>query len=169
MQKRRAKQLVLPRFDLRKTGVLIGGTAVAALLVMLCITVVMRSNIQSQYTQARNETGEELYTQLYMLCQTYDQLSVPGQDIENVVIPLMEDYYLAAQTVNDVMSNAFGQRYSVLSQDQISAMDSAFDAIDAAFRGGKTTEEAQNAMQKCVDTIQILLESRFRDGVIQSA
>ena len=169
MQKRRAKQPDLPKIDPKKTGILVGGAAVILLLVTLCITVVMRSNIQSQYTQARNETGEELYTQLYMLCQTFDQLSVPGQDIENVVIPLMEDYYLAAQTVNDVMGNAFGQRYSVLSQDNISALDSAFDAFDAAFRGGKTTEEAQTAMQGCMDAIRMLLESRFRDGIIQPA
>jgi len=169
MQKRRAMQLTLPKIDLKKAGVWIGYAAAAVLLVILCITVVMRSNIQSQYTQARSETGEELYTQLYMLCQTYDQLSVPGQDIENVVIPLMEDYFLAAQTVNDVMGNAFGQRYSVLSQDDIAALNSAFEAFDAAFRGGKTTEEAQSAMHSCMDMIRMLLDSRFRDGVIQPA
>lgn len=169
MQKRRAKQPDLPKIDPKKAGALIGCAVVILLLVTLCITVVMRSNIQSQYTQARNETGEELYTQLYMLCQTFDQVSVPGQDIENVVIPLMEDYYLAAQTVNDVMGNAFGAAYSVLSQDDISALNSAFDAYDAAFRGGKTTEEAQTAMQSCMDMIRTLLESRFRDGVIQPA
>lgn len=169
MQKQRAKQLDLPKIDPKKAGAVIGCAVVILLLVTLCINVVMRANIQSQYTQARNETGEELYTQLYMLCQTFDQVSVPGQDIENVVIPLMEDYYLAAQTLNDVMSNAFGQRYSVLSQDDVSALDSAFNAYDVAFRGGKTTEEAQAAMQNCMNMIRTLLESRFLDGVIQPA
>ena len=137
------------------------------LLAALCISVVMRSNIQAKYTQARNETGEELYTQLYMLCQTFDQVSVPGQDIENVVIPLMEDYYLAAQTANNVMGNAFGVRYSVLSQDDIDSLDRAFEAYDAAFRGGKTTEEAQAAMQDCMNMIRTHLESRFIDGLVQ--
>ena len=169
MQKRREKQLNLRGISPKKAGIMIGSAAVVLLLVMLCITMVMRSNIQSQYTQSRIETGEELYTQLYMLCQTFDQVSVPGQDIENVVIPLMKDYYLAAQTVNDVMGNAFGVQFSVLTQDDISAMDSAFDAFDAAFRGGKTTEEAQTAMQDCINRIRTLLEQRFRDGVIQPA
>ena len=169
MQKQRAKQLDLLKIDPKKAGALIVCGAVILLLVTLCITVVMRSNIQTKYTQARNETGEELYTQLYMLCRTFEQVSVPGQDIENVVIPTMQDYYLAAQTVNDVIGNAFGQRYSVLSQENISALDSAFDAYGAAFRGGKTTEEAQSAMQSCMDTIRTLLESRFRDGVVLPA
>lgn len=167
MEKRRAKQPDLPRINPKTAGVLIGCAAVIVLLVTLCITVVMRSNIQSKYTQARNEIGEEMYTQLYMLCQTFDQVNVPGQDLESVVVPAMEDYYLAAQTLSDVMSNAFGARYGVLTQDNAAALERAFDAYEAAFRGGKSTEEAQTAMQECIDMIRTLLEARFRDGVLQ--
>ena len=169
MQKRRAKRLETPKSEPKKAAVLIGCAVVILLLVTLCITVVMRSNIQSEYTQARNEIGEELYTQLYMLRQTFDQVSVPGQDIENVVLPLMEDYYLAARTLNEVMGNAFGRRYGVLTQDNMAQIDTAFDAYEAAFRGGKTTEEAQTSMQGCMDMVRTLLDARFRDGVLQPA
>lgn len=169
MEQQQAKKLEMPKINPKTAGVVIGCAAVIALLVMLCISVVMRANIQSEYTQARNEVSEELYTQLYMLCQTFDQVTVPGQDLENVVIPTMKDYYLAAQTLNGVMGNAFGSQYSVLTQENASALDSAFDAYEAAFRGGRTTEEAQNAMQECMNTIRTLLESRFRDGIVQAA
>lgn len=169
MEKRRAKRPEIQKVNPKTAGVLIGCAAVILLLVMLCISVVMRTNIQSEYAKARNEIGEEMYTQLYMLCQTFDQVTVPGQDLENVVIPMMEDYYLAAQTLNDVMGNAFGQKYTVLSQEMTSALDKAFEAYEAAFRGGKTTEEAQKAMQECMGMIRTLLESRFRDGVVLAA
>ena len=169
MEKQREKRPVMLKVDPKTAGVLIGCAAVIALLVMLCISVVMRSNIQSDYTQARNEIGEELYTQLYMLCQTFDQVNVPGQDLENVVIPTMEDYFLAAKTLDDVMSNAFGARYDVLTEENVAALGKAFDAYEAAFRGGKTTEEAQSAMQSCMDMLRTLLQTRFRDGVLQPA
>ena len=169
MEKRRAKRPDMPKVDPKTVSVLIGCAAVIVLLVSFCISVVMRSNIQSEYTQARNEIGEELYTQLYMLCQTFDQVNVPGQDLENVVIPKMKNYYLAAKTLDDVMGNAFGVRYDLLTEENTSAMDRAFEAYDAAFRGGKTTEEAQNAMQSCMNMLRTLLESRFRDGVLQPA
>lgn len=169
MEKRRGKRPDLPRVNPKTAGVLIGCAAVIALLVLLCISVVMRSHIQSEYTRARNEIGEEMYTQLYMLCQTFDQVTVPGQDVQNVVIPTMEDYYLAAQTLNDALINAFGQQYTVLAQESISALDSAFEAYDSAFRGGKTTQEAQNAMQSCMDMVRSILETRFQDGVLRAA
>jgi len=169
MEKQRAKRPEMLKISPKIAGILIGCAAVIVLLVTLCISVVMRANIQSEYTQARNEIGEELYTQLYMLCQTFDQVTVPGQDLENVVIPMMEDYYLAAQTLNDVMGNAFGRKYSVLTQENASALERAFEAYKAAFRGGKTTEEAQQSMQECMNMVRSLLESRFRDGVVQAA
>ena len=81
----------------------------------------------------------------------------------------MEDYYLAAKTLDNVVSNAFGARYDVLTEENIAALDSAFDAYEAAFRGGKTTEEAQSAMQSCMDMLRTLLQARFRDGVLQPA
>ena len=169
MEKRRAKWLEMLKASPKTAGVLIGCAAVIVLLVTLCISVVMRTNIQRDYTQARNEISEELYTQLYMLCQTFDQVTVPGQDLENVVIPMMEDYYLAAQTLSDVLGNAFGRKYTVLSQENISALNNAFDAYEAAFRGGRTTEEAQQAMQECMNMVRTLLESRFRDGIVLAA
>lgn len=169
MEKQRAQRPAMPRINPKTAGVLAGCVAVIVLLVTLCISVVMRSNIQDDYTTARNEIGEELYMQLYMLCQTFDQVTVPGQDLENIVIPKMENYFIAAQTLNDVMGNAFGQRYSVLTQDNQIEMERAFEAYEAAFRGGKTTEEAQSAMQNCMSTIRTLLETRFRDGILIAA
>ena len=169
MEKQREKEPKMLKVNPRTAGVLIGCAAVIVLLVALCISVVMRTNIQSDYTQARNEIGEELYTQLYMLCQTFDQVTVPGQDLENVVIPMMEDHYLAAQTLNDVMGNAFGRKYTVLTQENLSQLDNAFDAYEAAFRSGKTTEEAQQAMQECMSMVRTLLESRFCDGIVLAA
>lgn len=166
MEKKPVKRPAKASKNPKKAGVLIGCAAVIVLLIMLCISVVMRTNIQNDYAQARSEVGEELYMQLYMLCQTFDQVTVPGQDVENVVLPTMEDYALAAQTLNDVMVNAFGQRYSVLTQENQSALKKAFEAYDAAFRGGKSTADAQAAMQSCINTIRTLLQTRFNDGLI---
>ena len=146
----------------------VGGTMVL-LIVLLCITINMRSHIQSEYSFARNEIGEEAYTELYMLCQTFDQVTVPGQDVQNVVIPKMQDYYLSAQTLNTALARAFGDRYELLSPDELSALDAAFEAYDSAFRAGKPTDDAQSAMQSCMDMVRSILDSRFRNGVLKAS
>lgn len=169
MQKRRVRRPDLSKVSPKSAIVAAGCAVVIILLVTLCITMVMRSHIQSEYASARSEIGEELYTQLYMLCKTFDQVTLPGQDLQNAVIPKMKEYYLAAQALNNALYNAFGARYSVLPQETLSAMDQAFEAYDAAFKGGKSTEEAQGAMQSCMDVIQNLLGTRYRDGILKAA
>lgn len=169
MEKQRKKGLDLSGIDLRKLGVVAVCVTLVVLVILLCITIGMRSNIQSEYANARNEIGEEAYTELYMLCQTFDQVTVPGQDVQNVVIPTMAEYYLAAQTLNTALRNAFGERYAVLSAENIAALDSAFEAYDAAFRAGKSTDSAQSDMGSCMDMIRLILDARFRDGTLRAA
>lgn len=169
MQKRRVRRPDLSKVSPKSAIIAVGCAVVIILLITLCITTVMRSHIQSEYTTARNEIGEELYTQLYMLCQTFDQVTLPGQDLQNAVIPKMKEYYLAAQALDNALYNAFGARYSVLSQETLSAMDQAFEAYDAAFKGGKTTEEAQSAMQSCMNAIRSTLDARYLDGILKAA
>lgn len=169
MQKRRVRRPDLSKVSPKSAIIAAGCAAVIILLITLCITMVMQSHSQSEYASARNEIGEELYTQLYMLCQTFDQTALPGQDLQNSVIPKMREYYLAAQALNDAMYNAFGVRYNVLTQEFLSAMDQAFESYDAAFKGGKSTEEAQQSMQGCMDALRTLLDARYRDGILKAA
>jgi len=169
MEKLRRKRLDLSRIDPRRMGVLAVGGALLLLIVLLCITINMRSHIQSEYTFARNEIGEEAYTELYMLCQTFDQVTVPGQDVQNVVIPTMQDYYLSAQTLNTALGRAFGDEYELLSPENLSALDAAFEAYDSAFRAGKPTGDAQNAMQSCMEMVRSILDGRFKNGVLKAS
>ena len=91
MEKRREKRLDLSGINLKKIGMIAAVAVVVVLVAALCITINMRSHIQNEYTAAKNEIGEQLYTELYMLCQTFDQVTVPGQDVQNGVIPKMKE------------------------------------------------------------------------------
>ena len=133
MGKKRRKSLNLSQIDRKQAACFGIALAFVALIVLLCITIAMRSHIQNEYAGARNEIGEHLYTELYMLCQTFDQVTVPGQDVE------------------------------------IADLDAAFDAYDTAFRAGHSTDDAQAAMQSCIDAVRELLSARYTGGNLSAA
>ena len=167
MEKRKEKKLDLSKINLKQAVILATGILIVVLVVLLCISNSMRSHMQSEYAGARDEIGEMAYTELYMLCQTFDQVTVPGVDIQDGLIPDMKEYYLAAQTLNNVLGDCFGEKYRVLTADNIAAVDAAFEAYDGAFRAGKATDDAQAAMQGCVDMIRNVLAERFNDGALR--
>ena len=81
----------------------------------------------------------------------------------------MADYYLCAQTLNTALTGAFGANYSVLSAQHIADLDAAFDAYDTAFRAGHSTDDAQAAMQSCIDAVRELLSARYVGGNLSAA
>ena len=160
------KRLDLSRIDRRKAVILGAAAVLVVLIVALCITAGTKSNIQREYTAARNEIGEQLYAELYMLCQTFDQVGVPGAEIQDVIIPDMREYYLSACTLNEALTAGFGDRYAVLTPDAMTAMDAAFEAYDDAFRTGQSTAAAEESMRQCVQMLRGILDSRYPRGVL---
>ena len=169
MEKPTKKRLDLSKIDPKKAAAAIALGVVILLVIVLCITISSRSHIHREYTNARNEIGEVLYTELYMLCQTFDQVTVPGAEVQDTIIPAMRDCYLSGQALNTALKNAFGSRYAVLSEDNIVQLDAAFEAYDAAFRSGKPTEDAQAAMQACIDNVRAILAARYPAGTLKAA
>lgn len=131
------------------------------LIVLICIFAVSASNIRNEYSQARDSIGQRLYNNLYMLIRTYDGITLAGADAEGTIIPTMKNYYLAAGTLDDALSDAFGEHYRLLSATLDSAMKDAFGAFDAAFAQGRDTGDAMSSMSACVQSLEQLLTARF--------
>lgn len=170
MEKTKSDLRALSALSGRAKAVLFAGVALLIVLVIaLCISNGMRSNMQREYTDVRNQTGEALYSNLYILMQTFDMTAVPGADAQNVILPQMKEYYTAATTLNALLGQVYGPKYAVLSDADIRDMDSAFAAYDAAFRNGGATDLAQSDMELCMGHVRELLNSRFSEGALKPA
>ena len=153
----------------RKAVVVTGICLIVILFVGLCISIGMRANIQSQYTAARNQAGEALYSNLYILMQTFDMTLVPNADVKNAILPQMRDYYVASVTLNSLLSQIYGPRYAVLTDADIKDLTSAFNGYESAYATNTSTDLAQANMQLCMNRIKELLSSRYSQGVLKPA
>ena len=168
MQKTKAKMPSLRRLTRRQALVCGGIALLAVLILLLCLSINMRSHIQNDYARVRNEFGESLYSNMYMMMQTFDMSNVPNADMENAILPQMKEYYNASTALNEAILKAYGEKYRVLSTENIAAIDKAFEAYESAFRDGGATDLAKANMQSCMETVRGLLSSRFSEGVLKS-
>ena len=163
----------LPRFSelSRRERVLLAVCAVlvAALIASVCISVNMRVNMQREYAAVRQELGKLLYSDLYMLIQTFNMTTVPNADVRNVIIPEMRRYFVASDALNEAITNAFGQRYRLLTDADVSAINAAFNAYESAFRSESPTDLAQADMLACMNRVRELLASRYSGDVLRAA
>ena len=163
----------LPEFSeltrLEKGLMCVIAALVVAVIVITCISINIRVNMQREYDAVQTRMSEALYSNLNMLTQTFDMTSVPNADVKNSVLPQMKNYFIAAVSLNELMVNAYGPRYQLLTESDISALRIAFNSYDAAFRSDAPTDLAQADMQSCMDRVRSLLSSRFSDGNLRTA
>ena len=168
MEKIRAHVPALAELTRREKALLsICAAMLAAILVITCISINIRTNMQREYSDVRNQIGASLYSDLYMLTQTFDMTSVPNADIKNAVIPQMKNYFIAATALNEQLNNIYGPRYQVLADADVSTLRAAFSAYDAAFRSDAPTDLVQADMQLCMERIKELLNTRYSQGVLK--
>ena len=170
MEKLRAHMPAMSELNRREKALLsVCAALMVIILVITCISINIRSNMQREYSAARNQVGSSLYSNLYMLTQTFDMTSVPNADIKNAVIPQMKNYFIASATLNDLLVSIYGQRYQVLSEGDVSTLRSAFSAYDAAFRSDAPTDLVQADMQLCMERVKELLNTRYSEGILRPA
>jgi len=167
MQKIKAKLPAFRRLTTREALIGAGVVVLILMIAFLCISINMRAHIQNEYASARNTFGEALYSNMYMLMQTFDMASVPNADMQNGILPQMKEYFVASNVLNDAIANAYGEKFRVISHENIASIDSAFSAYESAFLNGSSTDLAHTNMTSCMDAIRQLLSSRFSEGVLK--
>ena len=170
MEKFRAK---LPSFSMmtrwEKLLLVVCLALVVALIVVVCVSANIRVNMHREYTGVRNSLGESLRSDMSMMIQTFNMTTVPNAPLRDSVIPQMKNYFIAASTLNDALTQCFGPQYRVMTDADISAISNAFNAYESALRSDGPTDLAQADMLACMNRLSELLNARFSGGTLRAA
>ncbi len=170
MEKIKAGVRAFTALETRKKAIVCAALGlIVVLIVALCISIGIRANIQKDYAEVRNKIGESLYSDLYLLMQTFDMTTVPNADIQNAILPQMRDYYIASVALNNVLNLAYGPKYAVMTDSDIDSIKNAFIDYEVAYRDNTPIDLAQSNMQQCMDRVRELLGSRYNHGVLRPA
>ena len=148
-----------------RRNVTIACCALATLVLALCISIFIRSNIQSKYANAILQTQEETYQNLIDMTELFARIDDPEVDVQNKLIPALKAKYTAARSLNDTLISAYGQKHAVMSEELVAAFDAAFEAYSTAYRQGTPTGLARADMKNCIDDIQAMIDERYTPEV----
>ena len=140
---------------------------IAALIAALCISIHARTNMQRRYTGVRDRMGASIYSNLNLMSQTFDMVGVPTADVQYAILPQMRELFYGAVSLNQMLGEAYSDKYMLLSASDIEGIESAFAAYDNAYRTEASTDLAQSNMQTCVNRVRELLSTRYVSGVLK--
>lgn len=149
-----------PPETVRRTGILL---LVCILLLTSCISVAVCIHQNNEYTDARNDLGERIYTYLYRMVDRYHMSTGDPQDMLSNVLPDMEEWFTVAVELNSYLTATYGRRYTLLSSERIETVNAAFIAAEKSYATGLGLQETESSMDACINGIETLLMQRFKE------
>lgn len=131
-------------------------TVVLILILICCISIFMRANIQKKYSSTMQQLQAQEYQNLTAMTELFRQFDDPNADVRYALIPELKAQYSAANAVNSVLLNC-NSTYALLSQEQIDAFDAAFTLYESAYQRGAATGLAKADMAACMEDVQALV------------
>lgn len=149
-------------FNDREQLLLLAKIAFSLVLAIYLITVsVHRVTLKRDYIEARNQTATCIEDQITHFLRTYNNITLPGANVEGVLLPDLNTYFYAMQELDDTMIYAYGSAYSFVPASLRSNIKMALSAYEQAFRNGKTTDSAYSALTTCIHTLETVTDGRF--------
>lgn len=138
-------------------------SAIAALLLILlvlcCISIYMRSNIQQEYSTTIAQLQEQAYQNLEAMTELFSRIDDPNVDVRYKLIPELKAQYSAASAINSVLLTC-AKDHALLSQEQIDAFDAAFELYSKSYKQGSATGLAKADMAACMDDVFAMVAQR---------
>lgn len=143
-----------------KAAAIVFGVALV-LIICLCISILMRANIQKKYSATVAQMQEQTYQNLIGMTELFARVDDPTVDVRYKLIPELKAQYTAAAAINSVLNSACGEKAAVLNTEQLSAFDAAFESYAIAYRTNAATGLAQADMAACIEDIQAMITARY--------
>lgn len=155
------RSLVARAIGAKKVVICAACALIVALVIWVCISTGNARNMRNDYAAARNSVGGILHGCLFNMQHEYERASYAGADVENEILPKMQDFYVQACAVDDAIDMAFGNEFSVLQPALRQQIEQAFAAYDAAHAAGKSTADADALMREAMAAVNARLNVMY--------
>jgi len=152
----KAKLAALPKISrISKRDAIVFGI-ILILVICLCISIGMRSNIHKKYSAILVDMQDAVYQNLTTLTELFARVDDPTVDVPHKLLPEMKTRFYTASNLNSVLAES-GKKHAVLTEEQVAAFEYAFDQYTTAYRQGMPTGLSKADMQECIEDIQPLV------------
>lgn len=144
----------------KKVLMLVSG-AIALLILVLCIVIIMHTNIQRKYADAAERMQEQAYQNLANMTQLFAHVKDENVDVQNKLIPALKEQYASVASLNEALISGYGRNRAVLTEEQTQAFDAAFGEYVEAYKEGGATGLAEADMAACIADAQAMIDKRY--------
>ena len=132
--------------------------------VMLTLTLsafASRSRMAAHLTETREIMAACIQSDMSKALSCFETIDRKSADLSGEVLPTLRLHMYSANSMNHLLTETFGEKYSVIDDEQYDVFQSIMDQFDQLLAAGQSTDPAKDELTACMTAFQKALVSRF--------
>ncbi|MBR2571111.1 MAG: hypothetical protein IKE30_03145 [Clostridia bacterium] len=134
---------------------------IVALAVALAAVCVLKARDARLLRFNREMLIDRIETDLNQTLRSYDKMALPNADVAGDILPDMRQHLYAADALNEVLVEVYGESWSVLDHDDYREIESVMDEVEKQISFGQKPEQARARLAAYMMVMQGRLTARF--------
>lgn len=133
------------------------------LVVMLLFAFSGKSRLQAQMDESLEMMAASVQSDVYNALNSYRTIDHKSADVEGDILPTMKRHMYSAHSMNRVLTETFGEEYSLIDEESYNEFESVMREFDRVLSAGQSTKAAKELLVPCMNKFQNMLLNRFNE------
>lgn len=135
--------------------------AFALLLILTIIGFAGKNGLQMQLNETQDMLAASIQSDMSKALNSHEGINRKSADLPGEILPTMRRHMYAAYEMNRVLTETYGEDYSMLDSDQYDSFESIMDELDQLIAAGQSTDPAKEQLAICMENLKMSLSNRF--------
>lgn len=141
---------------------LAGAAGIFVLLLVLTLSAFSaKGSLQMQMNDAREMMAASIQRDMNQVLSSYEAIDRKSANLAGDILPTMRQHMYAAYEMNRVLTQTFGDEYSMIDAEHYDAFQSVMDQYDQLLAAGQSTDPARENLTACMTNLEQVLANRF--------
>lgn len=131
------------------------------LLVLMLSAFSGKERLDDQLTETCEMMAASIQSDLSKAIDSYETIGRTSADLGTEILPEIERHMYAASSMNRVLTEIFGEEYSMIDDAQYESFQGILTEFEQLLTTGQSTESAQEHLTDCMKALQTSLSNRF--------
>ena len=133
----------------------------ALLLVFMLTAFSGRNRLDHQLGETREMLAASIQSNMTIVLRNSENLSRKSPALVQEALPAIRRHMYAANEMNAILVESFGEDYSMIDQAQYESFESIINRYDQLLATGQSTSQAAEQLTECMEQFRIALSNRF--------
>lgn len=120
-----------------------------------------KSSLQAQMRETREMMAASIQRDMNEVLGSYKTIDRKSADLTGDILPTMRQHLYAAYEMNRVLTQTFGDQYSMIDDEHYKTFQSIMDQYDQLLAAGQSTDPARENLTTCMTNLEQVLANRF--------